>query len=308
MKIGLIAEDSKLPNYALMKIFAYHKSIGDEVDFALPFEPYDIIYRSKIFNFSTPDDGVYFADKVIIGGTGYNIASKLPNYIDNYNPDYSLYPNYNKRYSLGFLTRGCPNHCKWCVVPTKEGSVAPYRDIDDITENGRRPYAVLMDNNILASNYGLKQIEKIVDKGYHVDFNQALDARLITPEIANLLASAKWIGSIIRLGCDTMAQIDYCEKAMELIIKDYPGAQFLLYTMLSDDINESYERLSYFRTNTKVRIVAQPFRNPYAVNDIPQWQKDMARWAMRRVYYKASDFKDFEIRKNFKCINHFKIA
>ncbi len=191
MKIGLIAEDSKLPNYALMKIYAYHKSIGDEIDFALPFEYYNIIYRSKIFNFSTPDDGVYFADNIIKGGTGYDIRSKLPDYIDNLNPDYSLYPNYNKRYSLGFLTRGCPNRCKWCVVPTKEGAVAPYRDIDDITENGRRPYAILMDNNILASDYGLKQIEKIVDKGYHVDFNQALDARLITPEIANLLASAK---------------------------------------------------------------------------------------------------------------------
>ena len=56
-------------------------------------------------------------------------------------------------------------------MPTKEGGVQPYRDIDDITENGRRPYAILMDNNILASDYGLQQIEKIVDKGYHVDFN-----------------------------------------------------------------------------------------------------------------------------------------
>ena len=85
MKIGIIAEDSKLPNYALMKIFAYHKSIGDEVDFALPFEYYDIIYRSKIFNFSTPDDGIYFADKIIKGGTGYDIASKLPDYIEDNN-------------------------------------------------------------------------------------------------------------------------------------------------------------------------------------------------------------------------------
>ena len=46
MKIGLIAEDSKLPNYALMKIYAYHKSIGDDVDFALPFE---ILMQSMIF-------------------------------------------------------------------------------------------------------------------------------------------------------------------------------------------------------------------------------------------------------------------
>ena len=93
---------------------------------------------------------------------------------------------------------------------------------------------------------------------------------------------------------------------MNLILKDYPGAQFLLYTMLSDDINESYERLSYFRDNKKVRIVAQPFRNPYSINVIPQWQKDMARWSMRREIYATCDFKDFEPRKNFKGINYFK--
>lgn len=305
MKIGLIAEDSKLPNYALMKIYAYHKSQGDEVDFALPFEHYDIIYRSKIFNFSKPDDGVYFTDKVIKGGTGYDISSKLPDYIDNINPDYSLYSNYNKRYSLGFLQGVARINVSGALCQSKRGGVQPYRDIDDITENGRRPYAVLMDNNILASEYGLKQIEKIVDKGYHVDFNQALDARLITPDIANLLSSAKWIGSIIRLGCDTHKQIEDCERAMNLILKDYPGANFLMYTMLSDDINESYERLSYFRNKEKVRVVAQPFRNPYSINAIPQWQKDMARWAMRREIYATCDFKDFEVRKNFRCINHF---
>lgn len=305
MKIGLIAEDSKLPNYALMKIYAYHKSRGDEVDFALPFEYYDIIYRSKIFNFSKPDNGVYFSQLTIKGGTGYDIKSRLPAYIDDYNPDYFLYPNYNKRYSLGFLTRGCPNKCKWCVVPIKEGAVTPYRDIDDITEGGGRPYATLMDNNILASEYGLSQIEKVVDKGYHIDFNQALDARLITTDIAKLLAKVKWINSTIRLGCDTPKQIEECKRAMELILKDYPGAQFLLYTMLSDDINESYERLSHFRSNKKVRIVAQPFRNPYQINDIPQWQRDMARWAMRREIYATCDFKDFEPRKNFNCKNYF---
>ena len=46
MKIGLITEDSKLPKYARMKSYAYHKSKGDEVEFALPFEYYDIIYRN----------------------------------------------------------------------------------------------------------------------------------------------------------------------------------------------------------------------------------------------------------------------
>lgn len=48
-----------------------------------------------------------------------------------------------------------------------------------------------MDNNILASNYGLQQIEKIIKLGVKVDFNQGLDARLITDEIARLTCKSK---------------------------------------------------------------------------------------------------------------------
>ncbi len=39
---------------------------------------------------------------------------------------------------------------------------------------------------------------------------------------------------------------------------------------------------------------------------IPQWQKDMARWCNRHVYYAASKFRDFEIRKGFVCSQHFR--
>lgn len=54
-----------------------------------------------------------------------------------------------------------PNRCKWCVVPKKEGKISPYMDIEEITAGRKK--AILMDNNILASNYGLQQIEKIIN-------------------------------------------------------------------------------------------------------------------------------------------------
>lgn len=104
--------------------------------------------------------------------------------------DYSIYPSIDKKTAYGFLTRGCPNCCKWCVVPKKEGKVKPYMDVDDIAIDGRTNL-VLMDNNILASDYGLQQIQKIIDRRYRVDFNQALDARLVTPEIGQLLAQVR---------------------------------------------------------------------------------------------------------------------
>ena len=99
-------------------------------------------------------------------------------------PDYSLY-EIDKRVAYGFLTRGCPNRCKWCVVPQKEGRITPYMDIAEIAVDGRNRIT-LMDNNVLASNYGLEQIEKIIRMGLRVDFNQGLDARLVTDEIARL--------------------------------------------------------------------------------------------------------------------------
>lgn len=306
MNIGLIAVDSDFPNLALMKISAYHKAHGDTVQWYTPFDQYDIVYMSKIFSF-TPDYGQWITNARHIekGGTGYDIQSRLPGEMEYVNPDYSIYPSIDKRTAYGFLTRGCPNKCKWCVVPRKEGNITPYMDVDAIAVNGRTNL-ILMDNNVLACQYGLDQIQKIIDKRYRVDFNQAIDARLITDDIARLLAKVRWI-DVIRLGCDTPKQIGECEKAMQLIdTHRSKPMQYLMYTMIGSDINEAYYRLSYFRNNKRVRVVAQPFRdidNPRQV--IPQWQMDMARWAMRLEIYARCDFKDYEPRKGFKCKEYF---
>lgn len=306
MKIGLVDVDGHgFPNLALMKISAYHKAKGDEVEWAMPFfTQYDRVYKSKVFTF-TPDDYTPYECEVIKGGTGYDIFSKLPHEIDMMQPDYSIYPSIDKKTAYGFLTRGCPNKCKWCIVPQKEGGIMPYMDVDDIAIDGRTNL-ILMDNNILACDYGVKQIEKIVERGYRVDFNQAMDARLVTEDIAKILAQVRWI-SVIRFGCDTPKQIEECKRAMSLIDRHRKNpASYLLYTMIGDNIDECYVRLSAFRDNKRVRIVAQPYRdfnNPNQI--IPQWQKDMARWAMRREIYATCDFKDYVPRKGEICSSYF---
>lgn len=304
--IGLVDVDGgKFPNYALMKIARYYRDQGEEVEWAdAMFGHYDKVFMSKIFTFSE-DCGEVFGCEVERGGTGYDLRKELPKEIDDYTPDYSIYPQLDKKIAYGFLTRGCPNKCSWCVVPIKEGKVRPYRDVEEIAIEGRTNL-ILMDNNILASDYGLEQIEKIVHKGYRVDFNQALDARLVTEDIAQLLAKVRWL-SPIRFGCDTPKQIVECERAMAMIDKHRGRPmQYLMYAMINADMNEAYERLSYFRNNRRVRVVAQPFRdfnNPRQV--IPQWQKDMARWAMRRELWTTCDFKEFEPRKGFKSKEYF---
>ncbi len=49
---------------------------------------------------------------------------------------------------------------------------------------------VLMDNNILACDYGVEQLAGLIGSGYRIDLNQGMDARLVTPEVADILAAA----------------------------------------------------------------------------------------------------------------------
>lgn len=306
MNVALMAVDSRYPNLALMKVSSWHKSQGDTVGWYTPFERYDVLYMSKIFSF-TPDYGQWITNvgRVVRGGTGYDVLSALPEEMEYVNPDYSIYPSIDSRTAYGFLTRGCPNRCKWCVVPRKEGPVRPYMDVDDVATDSRTDL-VLMDNNILASDYGLQQIEKIVGRRYRVDFNQALDARLVTEGVAGLLAKVRWLKPI-RFGCDTPGQIEECERAMRLIdsCREKP-ASYLMYTMIGSDFDEAFRRIDHWRSFRRVRVTAQPFRDiddPKQV--IPQWQMDLARWADRRELYTTTEFKDFDPRKGFRCIEYF---
>lgn len=327
MKIGLVDVDGHAkkkkwgatiyPNLALCKIARWHRERGDDVEWALGFCHYDRVYMSKVFNFSPDDLTAYDADEIVRGGTGYNIGSHLPNEIDMMQPDYSIYPNIPKDTAYGFLTRGCPNKCPWCVVPRKEGAIRPYMDVDEIAIEGRRKL-VLMDNNILAAgDYCIQQLQKIIERGYRVDFNQALDARLVTDEIGQLLASVKWIDRRIRFGCDTHGQIAECERAMAKINKYRYRGEYFLYTMIGgkSDFKESYERVHYWwKRNQECREkhlpniypYSQPYRDPDNPHQIiPQWQKDMAQWCNKHQIFQLCEFKDFEPRKGFKCSAYF---
>ena len=98
-KIGLIDVDGhNFPNLALMKLSAYHKNKGDEVEF-VTIGNYDKTYMSKVFTY-TQDFAPTFSNlgEVIKGGSAYNM-SILPEEIEHIMPDYSLY-NANKAYGF----------------------------------------------------------------------------------------------------------------------------------------------------------------------------------------------------------------
>ncbi|MDE5584056.1 MAG: radical SAM protein [Ruminococcus sp.] len=204
-------KNKTFPNYALMKISAWHKLQGDTVEWWYPMGDFDKVYSSKIFDF-TPENP-YLPPDTIKGGTGYDIHSALPDEIEEMFPDYSIYPDCD--YAIGYITRGCPNKCRWCVVPEKEGNIKPYRTWQELLRPESRKL-ILMDNNILACKYGVNQLESLIDSGYAIDLNQGMDARLVTDRIAEILSRLKWI-RYIRFSCDTMRQIKAVENAVRLL-------------------------------------------------------------------------------------------
>lgn len=83
-----------------------------------------------------------------------------------------------------FTSRGCPNACPFCAVPKLEGNLVEL-------ENWR-PAPIICDNNLLATSR--RHFDRVVDrlKSFPgVDFNQGLEARLLTPHHARRLGELK---------------------------------------------------------------------------------------------------------------------
>ena len=290
----------RFPNFALMRISAWHKAQGDTVDwYPFPMEIPDKIYVSKCFTWYK--DVVQFAaadPEPIYGGTGYRMYNELPAEIDRMLPDYSIYPGCD--FAIGFLSRGCIRNCPWCVVPRKEGALRQYDDIERIAQDRKK--IVLMDNNFLATDFEFvkEQLEKSVRLGLSIDFNQGLDARLITPENAELLAKCKWFtitgnNKYIRFSCDTAGMIEPLRHAVKTLRQvGYKGDVFVY--ILAQELAETLERLDkILAIDHKIQPFIQPYRNLDGDGEItdPELAR-LSRWCNMAATRKKCKFEDYK--------------
>lgn len=192
--ILLVHVDGRLPNLALMKLSAHYKKKGYRIRLVQnqACEPgAEAVFASAVFNLpgsvrKMERMAAYYDGLLDCGGSGIDVKKRLPREIEDTAPDYDIYPLLQDR-CIGFLTRGCPFKCPFCIVPIKEGKPKQVADIDSLTLLGKRKKVILLDDNILAHPDSHQLLEEMVSKKLLVNFNQTLDLSLVDKYSAGLL-------------------------------------------------------------------------------------------------------------------------
>lgn len=296
MKIGLVDVDGhNFPNLCLMKLSAWHKANGDEVEFAIPLMQYDRIYMARVFDdlYTHDDLTAYQCDEIIKGGTGYGLKKTLPNEIEQMFPDYSLYGITDTAY--GFLTRGCPRHCPFCIVGDKEGLVS--RKVANLSQfwNGQKNIK-LLDPNILASADHIDLLEQLADSKALVDFTQGLDARMLTDE--NIAVLKRIRIKRIHFAWDNPKD-KTVPKALEMFSEKYglnPKAHNVVVYLLTNywsTHQQDLERVQWLREHFFV-----PYVMIYNKPSAPRETRLLQRWVNNKIVFnKVKTFDEFDSKK-----------
>ena len=298
MKIGLIDVDGhNFPNLALMKISAWHKARGDSVEWWWGWGQYDRVYISKVFDETYSKDILdpLNAKEIIRGGTGYGLDNKLPEEIERMYPDYNLYPQYTKDTAYGFLTRGCPNNCPFCIVCAKEGRKScKVADLSDWW-NGQKNI-VLCDPNLLACRDHMDLLGQLADSKAWVDMNQGADARMLTEKNIEALNRVKF--KRIHFAWDLMDRSEQIIKGLNLYlehgkIQDPRRRCVYVLTNYNTTMEENLYRV-YTLRNMGYDPYVMVYDKPHAPRDVRLLQ----RWCNnKRIFKTTARFEDFDPRR-----------
>ena len=270
---------------------------------------FDKVYLSKVFSFTPDYDYPINADEVERGGSGYCISlvngkevfdkakdNPLPPEIEHIYPDYDLYPELTQDTAYGFLTRGCPRGCDFCIVEKKEGRCSV--KVADLSEFWRgQKKIVLCDPNILACKDWKSLLQSLIDSRAEVDFNQGLDVRLMTEEKARMIASMKI--KEIHFAWDRYEDKDKVLPKLKLFadvvspnIHKKQAHNAIVYTIVnfSTTLEQDLERIYTLR-----EMGYWPYVMIYDKEHCARVYRDLARWVNNRfIFGSCKRFEDYK--------------
>ena len=283
MRIGIIDIEPTIFNTAYMQIAAWRRNHGDTVDWWMPLtdRQFDRVYCSSLFDFTDKSDVPKHA---ICGGTGFEVASRLPIDIERCDLDYSIYPNCRTSYL--WFSRGCVRNCPWCVVPEKEGSIRPVLP-KNLNPNGRT--ITICDNNFFACRTWRKAIESLIRCRKPVDF-QGIDVRVITDEQCHALTKLRHFKQI-KFAWDNPKDDVSVLAGIKRLTKYIKTRHLMCYVLIGFD-SEEWEDLGRVRMLSERGI--DPFVMPFDKTDL--YQRTLARWVNHKAIFKKVPWAEYRQR------------
>lgn len=302
MKVGLIDVDGhNFPNLPLMKLSAWHKQQGDEVEWYFPFGGgYDLVYMSKVFTFTPDYPHPVYANAIKRGGTGYNYpdgGEPLPYDVEHIYPDYGLYPELTKDTAYGFLTRGCPRGCDFCIVKHKEGQKSiKVADLDEFWRGQKN--INLCDPNMFACKDWKDLSRQLIESKACIDFNQGVDIRIMTEEKAEAIRQMKI--KYIHFAWDRYEDKDKIISKFKFFQEitgwDRHKMQVYVLTNFNTTIEQDIERVTTLRD-----MKYSPYVMVYNKDQTTMADKvrQLQRWVNNRVIFNSCHSFEEYLRRNY---------
>ena len=283
MKIGLCNLEPQYVNLAIEKLRVYYQQRGDQVADCSPQEAvmFDKVYCSSIFTFT---------DKptlpAICGGTGFDLTTKLPPEIK------AIKPHKN----IGFTTRGCFRWCPTCVVCKKEGGEVVKEDSLAAIWDGKSKVVKLLDNNILALPDWFEETCRFArEHKIKLDHTQGLDHRLLTPEIARILADTPHVE--YHFAFDKPCYSDSVGEAISML-RDVGINRSTWYVLAGYDttFEQDYERVLFLREHSQNAFIMEYRELPSTPKTkviLDPRNAALKRWVNRKDWFQGVTFKEF---------------
>lgn len=301
MNVALVDIDShNFPNLVLMKLAAWHIRQGDNVELVQPsdillgdnlFAPYDKVYGACVFT-----QNAKLAEKIeevggYVAGSGTGKPDVLPDDIEHIYPYYPLYGITDTAY--GFLTRGCPRKCPFCIVSEKEGTRSRKSVITDLSEwwNGQKNIK-LLDPNILACKEHEELLEQLAESGAWVDFTQGVDVRLLTERNMKIINRIKT--KRIHFAWDNPKDETVKKKLLFFSeasrVKDYRRKCVYVLTNYWSSHEEDLGRVYWLRDNG-----FDPYVMIYNKENAPEETRYLQRWVNnKKIFRTITRFEEYD--------------